>query len=253
MNWETIQKIEFLKLSSKSSKTYLFTHLILLAVSLFLAFTIRFAITSGSESPKIPSFSIDPTTNYYLFLEAFSLIPIFTLSVFLIHIVSQEFSLGINKKHFIDGMSKGDMVFSKIILIFYLSIFSCIASFILSILIGIFFKNMGLTKFFSHEFLWSNIVFFIKSFFILTFSYFIIVLVRTSSFTIFILITYWIFEKTIAMILNSYQLNIIVRLLPFQNLNTFTEAGSINTLIISILTINLIVLLAYYTFTKRNL
>lgn len=253
MTWKAIQKINLIKLRSKSSKTYLITHVIVMFLSLFLAFTIRYAFTHGEDSPQIPSFSNNPTTNYYLFLEGFSLIPILVLSALVVHNSSQEFSLGIYKKHFIDGMSKEDLFISKIILIFNLTFFSCLISFCFSILIGLIFKNMETNQFFSQDFLWSQIVYFIKLIFILTYTYFITVMTRGSALALFILISYWVFERMLFVFCINYNFKNIIGILPFQNLSTFTTTSSLNSFIITLFTINVFILFSYLVFSKKLL
>jgi hypothetical protein len=201
----------------------------------------------------MPSFSEDPFLNYIGFINNFSFVPLFILALLIAHSVSQEFYLGIYKKHFLDGMEITDMVISKIVLIFILSIGSCILSLVFSVIIGLIFKNMFLDQFFSLKFLFALSVFSIKAVFILTNAYFLTLIARSVSMAIVIIVSYMVMEKLISTAFTYYSFENISQFLPYQNLNIFTSTFSTTSFTIVMITINLFILLSFLTFSKKRI
>ncbi len=216
-------KIELLKISSYSTFIVLFGITIGFYILLLFAGT---QIKLNFEQVDIQAFLRFPTVWQSVAYYSSWFYPL--LSLLIIILVGNEFNFRTIRQNIIDGLTRAEFLFSKLIVIVLISLIVTILLFFSAYVIGISFSGTTENVYFLG--LKYVLSFFIQTVAYLSFAFLISLLLKSVGASIVVFIGYFIFELVVRAYLSIFSLN-IANYLPAKVFSNLTPPPSVTTMI----------------------
>lgn len=238
MTFSRLLKFTFTKINYKVTRRYAAVLGFLVAVLIFLSYTVRASSEPITGSPS-SMFTSDPVANFSIYINALHFLTILFLIVFMSNHITRDHDHGIEKKHIADGMTASEVFSSRLILIAGIAVTITLVIFILLIAEGMFFKHNHAGSFFTIPvlrlllFVLSSIIYY------LTIAAALASVLRNTAYVMLVMIVVFIGEETFIRYSSLTELSAVIPYLPVTGFYRLITDGSIRSAMCSLIIFNL--------------